>query len=121
MISRDRCQSPNDSGMATVEAAMAIVGLVLVLTLGVATITAVIDQLRCTDAAREAARLIARGEPERADSAVRAMAPQDAHMTVRTDGDTINVEVSANPMANLLPGLHLTARAYAVLEPTSDG
>jgi Flp pilus assembly protein TadG len=121
MTTQDRCRSPNDSGMATVEAAIAIVGLVLVLTLGTATITAVIDQLRCTDAAREAARLIARGEPERADSAVQAIAPKDAHLTVRTDGDTIHVEVSATPTANLLPGLRLTARAYAVLEPTAAG
>jgi Flp pilus assembly protein TadG len=105
--------------MATVEAALAIVGLVLVLTLGAATITAVVDQLRCTDAAREAARLIARGEPERADGAVQAIAPKNAHLAVRTDGDTIHVEVTATPTANLLPGLRLTAHAYAVLEPTS--
>jgi hypothetical protein len=117
VTTRNRCRSPDDRGTATVEAAIAIVGLVLVLTLGAVTISAVVDQLRCTDAAREAARLTARGEPERAASAVRAMAPEDARLTVHTDGDTIRVEVTATPTANLLPGLRLTARAYAVLEP----
>lgn len=95
--------------------------LVIVLVLGASAITAVVDQLRCTDAAREAARLLARGEPERAESAVRSIAPAGANLTVRTDGDTVHVEVSGSPTVDLLPGLHLTARAFAVLEPTTDG
>jgi Flp pilus assembly protein TadG len=103
--------------MTTVETAINLLAMGLVLALGVATITAVVDQLRCTDAAREAARLIARGEPERASSIVQSIAPANAHLTVHADGDTIRVEVSATPTVNL-PGLHLTARAYAVLEPT---
>jgi Flp pilus assembly protein TadG len=111
-----RCRSPDDSGMVTVEAAITIFALVLTLSLGAATVIAVMTQLRCTDAAREAARLVARGEPERADALAHAIAPKDAHLTVRLDGDSIEVEVSSD---SPLPGLHLTARAYAVLEPTA--
>lgn len=121
MTLRHRARSPNDSGMITVEAAINIVALGLVLALGASAITAVVDQLRCTDAAREAARLIARGEPERADSIVQAIAPTGADLTVHVDGDTIRVQVSAAPTLDLIPGLHLVARAYAVLEPTTDG
>ncbi len=120
MTPRRRSRSSNDSGMVTVEAAISVFALALVLSLGAAAIMAVVGQLRCTDAAREVARLVARGEPERADAVVQAIAPAGAHLTVRTDGDTVQVEVSADA-GNLLPGLHLTARAYAVLEPTSDG
>ncbi|MCS7484235.1 TadE family type IV pilus minor pilin [Umezawaea endophytica] len=106
--------------MTTVETAINLLAMGLVLALGVSTITAVVDQLRCTDAAREAARLIARGEPERAASIVQSAAPPNARLTVHADGDTIRVEVSARPSSGL-PGLHLTGRAYAVLEPTSEG
>lgn len=46
-----------DRGAVTVEAAIALFALVTVLALSFAGIAAVADQLRCTDAAREAARL----------------------------------------------------------------
>lgn len=106
----------------TVEAAVVVFGLVLVLVLGAAGVAAVIGQLRCVDAAREAARLVARGEPEQVDSMVRAIAPAGAGVAVRTEGDTVRVEVTAEPAGGLLPGVHLRALAFAVLEPgVSDG
>ena len=78
---------------------------------------AVVGQVLCTDAAREAARVIARGEPERANGLVQSIAPAGAHLSVHTDGDTVQVEVTASPAGGLLPGVHLKARAFAVLEP----
>jgi hypothetical protein len=81
---------------------------------GFATLNA---HLRCLDAAREAARLIARGEPGTAQEAVHQIAPPGARFSVRTNADHIEVEVSA-PL--ILPGLDITARAFAVAEPTAE-
>ena len=51
-----------EAGAVTVEAAFAIAALVAVLVLCLAGLTAVAMQVRCIDAAREAARLAARGD-----------------------------------------------------------
>jgi hypothetical protein len=115
-----RCRSPADRGGVTVEAAIAVCGLLVVLVLGACGITAVIGQLRCTDAAREAARLVARGERDRAEAAVRSVAPAGARVVVHPEGDAVRVEVSAEPALGLLPGVHLRAQAFAVLEPEDD-
>ncbi|MBP2340333.1 Flp pilus assembly protein TadG [Saccharothrix coeruleofusca] len=105
----------DDRGTATVEAALAICALLAFLALCAGGLAAVIAQLRCTDAAREAARLVARGDSALAESAVAAIAPADAHLTVRLEGDTAWTEVTATEA-----GLTLRARAYAVLEPTPE-
>ena len=55
--------------MVTVEAAIAVCALLVVMGLAAAGLTAVIEQMRCTDAAREAARLTARGERQRGEEA----------------------------------------------------
>jgi hypothetical protein len=106
----------NDRGTATVEAAVAVCGLVLFLALAAAGLGAVLDQLRCTDAAREAARLVARGEPGRAEPVVRRIAP-GAALRVHVRGDEVEVEVRAGPVSALLPGVAPRATAHAVLEP----
>jgi Flp pilus assembly protein TadG len=112
-----RWRGRSDAGMATVEAAIALCGFVVVLGLALAAIGAVTDQLRCTDAAREAARLTARGEQDRARAAAERIAPRGARVAIRVDGDAIAVEVTAAPAGGLLPGIRLAGRAYAVAEP----
>jgi hypothetical protein len=102
--------------MVTVEAAIALCAFVAVLGLALAAIVAVTDQLRCTDAAREAARLAARGEPDRGRAAAERIAPGGARVAIQTDGDAITVEVYAEPVGGLLPGVHLTGQAYAIRE-----
>ncbi|XVS64800.1 TadE family type IV pilus minor pilin [Actinosynnema sp. CA-299493] len=102
----------DDRGGVTVEAAVAVCGLVAVLVLGVGAVMAVVAQLRCTDAAREAARLVARGDPGRVDGVVGAIAPEGARWAVRREGDTASVEVAVSRL-----GVELRARAYAVVEP----
>jgi Flp pilus assembly protein TadG len=109
----------HDAGMVTVEGAIVLCAFVAVLGFALAAITAVTDQLRCTDAAREAARLAARGEPDRARSAAETIAPRGAHVAIQLDGDTIAVEVAATPAGGLIPGLHVTGHAFAVAEPDS--
>ncbi|MCP2164633.1 pilus assembly protein [Goodfellowiella coeruleoviolacea] len=108
---------PADRGSVTVEAALVLSAMALVLVLGAAAVNAVLGQLRCVDAAREAARLVARGEAERVAEAVHRIGPARAEFSVTRDGDTVRVEVAAAADAGLLPGIRPRAEAYAVLEP----
>ena len=109
----------SDAGMVTVEGAIVICAFVVVLGLALAAIDAVTDQLRCTDAAREAARLTARGERDRGESAAEQIAPRGAQVAIQQDGDTIAVRVDAVPAGGMLPGLRVSGLAYAVAEPDS--
>ncbi|HYZ35399.1 MAG TPA: TadE family type IV pilus minor pilin [Pseudonocardiaceae bacterium] len=110
-------EGPDDQGIVTVEAALALCSLVAVLALMLAAVSAVAAQLRCVDAAREAARLTARGEPDRAEQLTRRIAPRGATIAVTVNGDDVLARVSANPVAGLLPGLEVGAEAAAVMEP----
>lgn len=106
----------DDAGMVTVETALALCALVAVLGMALAGIAAVTDQLRCIDAAREAARLTARGEQDNGRAAAQRIAPRGAEIAIQLDGESIAVAVSAAPIG-LLPGLRLSGQAYAVAEP----
>ncbi|MQA14393.1 MAG: pilus assembly protein [Pseudonocardiaceae bacterium] len=110
-----------DRGAVTVEAALALCSLVLVLALALAGVAAVSAQLRCIDAAREAARLTARGEQQRGEQAARRLAPDGAAVEIAVRGDEVSVRVAADPVAGLLPGVDVTAEAFAVLEPGVSG
>ncbi|APA94457.1 TadE family type IV pilus minor pilin [Nocardia seriolae] len=104
--------------MATVEAAIALAALVAVLVLGVGALLAVSAQVRCVDAAREAARLAARGDEASAVSTARRVAPAGARIDLRAEGGLVVAEVSAR--ATLLP-VTLRAAAVAALEPGEFG
>jgi Flp pilus assembly protein TadG len=106
-----------DQGGVTVEAAIAIAAFVLVLGMALGGTAAVADQVRCVDAAREAARLTARGEQDAAEEAAKRIAPNNAEVTITMTGEHIEVRVSATPAGGLLPGIHLQAAAFAVREP----
>lgn len=109
-----------DEGSVTVEAALGLAGLTVVTVLLVAGLTVLTSQLRCTDAAREAARLLARGQPQEAAAAVHKIGPPGADLAFERTGDTITAKVSADPAAGLLPAIHLGATAYAVAEPGTE-
>lgn len=111
----DRAET-QDRGAVTVEAALALCSLVLVLALAVAGVSAVAAQLRCIDAAREAARLAARGEQSRGEELARRLAPRGAVVAVIVQGDEVTARVSADPVATLLPGVEISAEAASVLE-----
>lgn len=106
-----------DRGSVTVEAALALCSLVVVLALILAAVSAVAAQLRCIDAAREAARVTARGERDRAEEIARRVAPPGAVVTVTVRGDEVTARVSASPAAGWVPGVEVGAEAAAVLEP----
>lgn len=97
------------------EAAFGVATLVAVLVLCLAGITAVSMHIQCIDAAREAARLAARGDERSAVAAARGVAPGGAAVQLRRDGGFVVATVTAGP--KLLPALHLTASAVAALEP----
>ncbi|MCV7230458.1 TadE family type IV pilus minor pilin [Mycolicibacterium komossense] len=101
-----------ETGAGTVEAALAVATLVFVLVLCVGGLTAVSAQIRCIDAAREAARLAARGDD--GTSAVRAIAPAGAVLALRVDGGFVSATVSTS--AGMLPGITVSARAVSAVE-----
>lgn len=71
-------------------------------------------QVRCVDAAREAARLAARGDERSATDTARGIAPRGAVVQLRRDGELVVASVAAD---SLLPGLTIAAEARAVVEP----
>ena len=106
-----------DEGFVTAEAAVVLPTLMVVLGLLVGVVVAVGDQLRCVDAARSAARLAARGEP---DARVRSAATQvlpGAQVAVVTAGGEVDVTVRlAVRPTHWLPALHLSAHAVLPVE-----
>lgn len=68
----------------------------------VAVLTAVSMQVRCVDAAREAARLAARGDDRSAETAART-------------GDFVVARVTAQSV--LLPGITVAAEGVSAVEP----
>lgn len=104
-----------EGGFSTVEAALAIASLVAVFVLAVCGVAAVSTQVRCVDAAREAARLVARGDENRAIGAARRIGPPTAAVEVRREGDFVVARVTAQ--IRFLPGIRLGSTAIAALEP----
>ncbi|MFN3003516.1 TadE family type IV pilus minor pilin [Mycolicibacterium wolinskyi] len=88
--------------------------LVVVLVLCVGGLSAVSMQVRCVDAAREAARLAARGDDRAAADTARRIAPRGAAVDLRRDGGLVLAQVSARAA---LPGLTISAEAAAAVEP----
>ncbi len=102
----------------TVEAAIAVCTLVIVLTAALGAILATAAHLRCMDAAREAARLVARGEADRARTIAAQLAPRDAAVSIVMHGDEVRVEVSSVMLGGAGTSMpRLSASAVAVLEP----
>ena len=88
--------------MATVELAVAMPSVVLVLGLGLTALTAGADQVRCIDAARATARLAARGEPgPGAIAAGQRLAPEGSEIRVSGGPAEVTVVVTGPPVAGL--------------------
>ena len=98
------------------EAALAIAALVVVLVGCLGGITALSMQVRCVDAAREAARLAARGDERSAVDAARRIAPGGSRVQVRRDGDFMVATVIAH--SKILPTLDISAKAVSAAEPS---
>jgi hypothetical protein len=103
-----------DTGAVTVEAALALCALTVFLALALGALMAVAQTMRCADAARELARLAARGEPDRGRTVAAALAPAGSRMDLIQDGDTVTALVSTR-LVGALP-LTVGGRAVAALE-----
>ncbi|WP_454163885.1 TadE family type IV pilus minor pilin [Gordonia iterans] len=100
--------------MVTVEAAYALAALAVFVVLGVGALGAVTAHVRCTDAAREVARLAAAGDSSATAVGAR-VAPSDARIEVRRDGEQVVALVVAR--VPLLPMFDVSARSIAAAEP----
>ena len=110
----------DERGMVTAETAVVLPVLLLVLAGAVAAVTVVGAQMRCVDAAREAARAAARGEPlDVVHSLVSRIAPPGAGAVI-TDGEgEVRVTVGARiaPLGPLPLRFQVSATALARREP----
>jgi hypothetical protein len=88
-----------------------------VLVLCLAGLSAIATQVQCVDAAREAARLAARGDRASAEAAARGVGPAGADLRLRAEGRHVIARVSVS--AVLLPGVVIAAEAVAAVEPGS--
>ncbi|MGW8813866.1 TadE family type IV pilus minor pilin [Gordonia terrae] len=112
---RLRRLAADESGMVTVEAAYAIAAIVVTVLIAVGAIAAVTTQIRCTDAAREVARLSAAGDSS-AREAARRLVGDAARVSISASDENVVVEVRSE--VAMLPGLTMSARAVAAKEPT---
>ena len=108
--------------MVTAETAVVLPVLLLVLAGAVAAVVVVGAQLRCVDAAREAARAAARGEPAAVVAQVAAgAAPHGAVSRLGDDGETVRVTVSTtvSPLGPLPWHVDVSATATGIREPAT--
>lgn len=113
-----RRRGRTDRGMVSAELALALPALLVVLALCLAGLGLAVDQVRCTDAARVAARAASRGEPHgRAVELARELAPGGSRVGVVAVGSEVVVTVEAPPRTLLLGGPAASGQAVAPFEP----
>ena len=106
--------------MVTAEIAVALPVLVLLMMAAMTAVMVVNAQLRCVDAAREAARVLARGDsPALARSLVAQTGPPGAQLKVTQADSQVRVDVTAHAsgIGGVLPAFDVHARSVAVPEP----
>ncbi len=103
--------------MVVAESAVVIPVLLLVLAVALSALSVGIDQVRCVDAARVAARATARGDSAAtAADLARASAPAGARVAVQSGADVSVVVVSVHRQVAWLVGVDLTATSTAPVE-----
>lgn len=108
-----------DHGYVTAETACVLPVLVLLLGMLLWGPAALATQLRCGDAARAAARAVARGEPAATARAVaRDAAPEGAAVRLTEDGSLHRVRVAAHTPGPGPLAVRVAAEAVAHAEPT---
>jgi hypothetical protein len=107
----------SERGSATAELAVSLPALVLLVFVAVSAVSAVRVQLECVDAAREAARAAARGEP--GEAAGHRVAPPGASVTLAIHNGIVEATVHTrlHPAGGRLPGFDVSASAVAAVEP----
>ena len=112
-------------GMVTAEAAL-VIPVLVALAAALAWVVALgVVQVRLVDAAREAARVAARGEAAaEVQRAALSAAPDGSTVRVQRNGDSwvaeVSVEVGTDlPLVGLLPAVGMSARSVSAAEPGS--
>lgn len=119
---RRRVRGDPERGVVTAEIATALPALVVVVIGAVWVVAVGLAQLRCADAAREAARAAARGDaPAVVSSVADAAAPDGATVRVHVEDELVTVEVSTPvpvplPFGDRVPAPTVRASAAAVTE-----
>jgi hypothetical protein len=117
--------STTQRGMVTAETAISLTALVVVLLAMLWVVTLVGWQARCLDAARDAARAMARGESAASSrSEASRSAPPGAQIQVDVVGDLAIATVGLQarppwPILSALPAVSLEGKAVVVIEPPS--
>ncbi|WP_460515029.1 TadE family type IV pilus minor pilin [Flindersiella endophytica] len=112
--------------MVTAETAISMTSLVVVLLAMLWVVTLVGWQARCMDAARDAARAMARGESAASSrSEASRSAPPGARIQIDVVGDLAIATVGLQarppwPILSALPAVSLESRAVVVVEPPTD-
>ncbi|HEX8768000.1 MAG TPA: TadE family type IV pilus minor pilin [Jatrophihabitans sp.] len=104
--------------MVTAETAMSLPVLVLLTMVGVAAVGIGQARLRCVDAAGEAARAVARGDPGSAAARAQAAAGRPVTLSIGSAAsDTrVTVRMALRPV-RWLPAVLITESAVAATEP----
>ncbi|NUR58677.1 MAG: pilus assembly protein [Catenulispora sp.] len=110
---RPRTPVPRDAGYTTVETALAIPSLILLVLALAGILAGMAAQIRCVDAARLGARAAARGEPPDAIRAAVARASPDSQVGISDTAGLVHVTVSA-PVASVSLLHAFTVHAEAV-------
>ncbi|EFV12278.2 hypothetical protein HMPREF9336_02897 [Segniliparus rugosus ATCC BAA-974] len=103
--------------MVTVESAIGLASILFVLFGSALALLAVGDHIRCVDAAREAARLAARGDLGHARSTAQRIGPRGAEISIDEGADSVVATVTFK--APLLASVDLGAQAVAAIEPVA--
>ncbi len=114
---RDR----RERGMVTAEAATVLPVLMALTVSLVWVLSLALTEVRCLDAAREAARLVARGDIQQARAVARQAGPPGASVAISTSAGLVRVTVSAQarpdlPLLGHLPAVGLSASAVSAEE-----
>ncbi len=96
---------------------MGLAVLAVVLIACLSGVACMIAQVRCADAAREAARLAGRGDERGAAAAVAALAPSGAALSLGGSGELVEATVTVDAPGGVLPGVTIRASASASREP----
>ena len=102
--------------MVTAELAAALPVLMMIVAVALSAVTVSGTRVRAQDAAREAVRAYARGDPAAAARLAQQAAP-GATVTVDAGADLVTVTVSIHPLARWLPAVTVRERAVAGREP----
>jgi len=118
--------SRDDRGAVTAEAAL-VIPLLAVVAMALAWMVALgVTAVRVQDAAREAARVVARGDPvATGTSYARQVAPSGSEVSIRSGDGSVEVEVTATVHApggilDFLPAVQVHGRSVAAAETSSS-